>query len=202
MTSIDQILQAMRADTVPSGESGTWIVEKWNLAKGVLGPRDVFVPPGSYTTLRCATDETVHVGGECVMVDHEAELRTHLAFILKARGHVLVTGLGLGCVVRGLLSRPEVEFVDVVEIEQSVIDLVGRYMPTDPRLRIHHADALKFDAPGPWDFAWHDIWCDGNERLAVLHAELIWNFYARVKPGNQGAWNFPRKFKRVFGIVA
>jgi hypothetical protein len=41
------------------------------------------------------------------MNDFPQELKKHLDFVLRARGRVLVTGLGLGCVVRGLYREAD-----------------------------------------------------------------------------------------------
>ena len=134
---------------------------------------------------------------DVVMEDSSRELRKHLPIWMAARGRVLVTGLGLGCVVRGLLASRDVEHIDVVEIDADIIAMVGPEFADEERVTIHHGDALKVRLPGIWDFAWHDIWTPHNDGLQVLHAELMVKYRRRV--GRQGAWAFPRPFKRRFG---
>lgn len=134
------------------------------------------------------------------MHDGEDELRTHLAAALQARGRVLITGLGLGCVLRGVLASDAVESVDVVERERSVLDLVEPHLPKDDRIRIHHADALRWVASSKqaWDLAWHDLWANpdlGDEHLVLQHQRLL--FALRRRTRVQGAWNFPRRYKRL-----
>lgn len=133
---------------------------------------------------------------DVVMEDSATELRKHLPIWMEAHGRVLVTGLGLGCVVRGLLAKPEVTSVDVIEIDADIIRMVGPEFARDPRVTIHHGDALAIKIPGRWDFAWHDIWTPRNEGLQVLHGQLLVNY--RKRAGKQGAWAFPRAFKRRF----
>jgi hypothetical protein len=206
---VHQTLKAMRADCVPVGERGLWEVRRGSHTAAELqilhaiksGPT---VLPGVYTQLRRHTFATMHAGGECVMNDYRAELRTHLEFCLRARGRVLVTGLGLGCVIRGLLKNPDVTRVDVVERDLDVIRLVWDAVRT-PKVTLHHCDALEFARtvqPGRWDCAWHDLWSDpdANERhLDVLHVRLLREL--RDKIPLQGAWKFDRRIKRPFSRI-
>ena len=133
---------------------------------------------------------------DVVMEDSRRELRRHLPILLAARGQVLITGLGMGCVLRGLLSLPEVESVDVVEIDGAILDLVAEEFARDPRVRIHHGDALtlKWCPDARWDYAWHDIWCEGPG-LNGLHLQLLERFCNRCP--RQGAWTLPREAKRL-----
>ena len=133
------------------------------------------------------------------MEDSRLELSRHLPIWLAARGRVLVTGLGLGCAVRGLLASPAVEHVDVVEIDPDIIRIVGAEFAEDPRVNLIHGDALTVNFfPGTrWGYAWHDLWEDGSgdKRLQRIHAELIVKYQDCVR--HQGAWEFPRLAKRI-----
>jgi hypothetical protein len=94
----------------------------------------------------------------------------------------------LGCVVRGLLSKPEVERIDVVEIDGDILRVVGKEFRGDRRVRLHRGDGLTIRLPGRWDYGWHDLWCEGLG-LKELHATLFQKFADRC--GWQGAWAFP-----------
>lgn len=150
-----------------------------------------------YTILHRPTEATMHLDrGVIVMEDSRRELRKHLPIWLTARGRVLVTGLGLGCVVRGLLANPAVEQIDVVEIDDDILRVIGPEFARDPRVTLHHDDALtiQFHPAARWDFAWHDLWTE-DEGLQGLHVQLFARFWRRV--GRQGAWAFPRHFAKV-----
>lgn len=141
--------------------------------------------------------------GEIVMDDSLPELRRHLPIWMAAKGRVLKTGLGLGCVVRGLLIKPEVEHIDVVEIDERIITICGAEFADNPRVTIHHADAHEFDFHGlSWDYIWHDIH-DNEERehLTLQHARLMIRFMEVVPIRHQGAWAFPREAKRKIGSM-
>lgn len=135
---------------------------------------------------------TLHLDrGEIVMEDSVLELSKHLPIWLAAKGTVLITGLGLGCVVRGLLASAAVEHIDVVEIDDGIVRVVGPEFAHNARVTIHRADALEWDKDGAkWDYAWHDLWTDGDDHLQTLHMRLMKRFHGRVK--KQGAWAFPR----------
>lgn len=176
--------------SVPEGQSGSWKVERFTVVENdiqalryALHGRPV--PPGTYTRLRNTDggwDATI------VMADTPAEIEDNLRFLNMARGRVLVNGLGLGVVLKGLLSKPDVSSVDVVELEQDVINLVWPTYQVDPRLHLYHADAftIKWPPDTSWHYIWHDIWptiCTDNlpkiARLKRKYAgRALW----------QGAW--------------
>lgn len=109
-----------------------------------------------------------------------------------------MTGLGLGCVVRGLLANPDVQHVTCIEDSDDVLKLVGSHMPKE-RLTILEADALEWTAKNtePFDCAWHDLWTDrgnGEPHLDHWHAALLMNCRKTVK--RQGAWAFDRQIKK------
>jgi hypothetical protein len=116
---------------------------------------------------------------------------------LRAKGRILITGLGLGCVVRGLVASPQVEHVDVVEIDADILSVIGSEFATNPRVTLHHGDAhrIAFSEGTHWDFAWHDIWTEQNKGLHHAHMKLLMKFNKQV--AHQGAWQMPRAFKRL-----
>lgn len=63
---------------------------------------------------------------------------------------VLVIGAGDGGVVRELVRYPEIESIDMVEIDPLVVEVCKKYLPLtacrfdDPRLTVHYEDGLRF----------------------------------------------------------
>ena len=63
---------------------------------------------------------------------------------------VLVIGAGDGGVIRELVRYPEIESIDMVEIDSLVVDVCKQYLPQtacrfdDPRLTLHFEDGLRF----------------------------------------------------------
>jgi hypothetical protein len=149
--------------TIPEGESGDWKVTRFEAKPdSIAAMREAMhgrnYVPGSYTRLSRA--------GVVVMTDTPDEIRDHFVPIQMAKGRVLINGLGLGMVLQGILSSPEVTHIDVVEQSEDVLKLVAPSY-TDPRIAYHHADALDIQWPKrtKWDVVWHDIWdnlCSDN----------------------------------------
>jgi len=151
--------------TVPEGELDGLRVERFEIgAHDINNLRNALrhgrgTKPGTYTRLMD--------GNRLWMSDVDAEKRDHLQAVFKIAGdakRVLINGLGLGMVLAAALSFDHVEHVDVVEMDERVIKLVGPHYAADPRVTIHHADAYAQTrkwAPGTrWDVGWSDIWGD------------------------------------------
>lgn len=200
MITKEQFLEAARVPlSLQPQEFGLWRIDRIEntptlqaLHKATNTP-DIGWP--HMTILYRATAATLHTNGEAVMEDSRRELSRHLPIWLAAKGHVLVSGLGLGCVVRGLLANPEVRHIDVVEIDPGIMGIVGSEFIANPRVSLYLGDALKFqwEDGKTWDYAWHDIWAEKG--LHVLHGRLIArysDFCAR-----QGAWMLPKRIKAM-----
>jgi len=116
--------------------------------------------PGTYTGLM--------LNGRLWMSDTDAEKRDHMnathQMVSWRAKRVLINGLGLGMVLKAALTLDHVEHVDVVEIDERVIRLVGSHYAQDPRVHLHHADAYKqascWSKGTTWDVGWSDIWPD------------------------------------------
>ncbi len=200
---IEALLLAARADSIPAGWSGLWYIRKDTFAvptPGVRGKEKLVLDPGTYTYLRTLTDSSIFDSppGELVMEDSIHELRSHLQFMIQAYGDILITGLGLGCVIRGLLANPNVKSVTCIEKSKDVLSLVRPYMD-QKNLTIIRADALDWTVNNQqkFDCAWHDLWFDNDKKglhLDLWHAQLISN--CRDFVTWQGAWNIDRTVRK------
>lgn len=141
---------------VPEGNSGPWSVEcfevtndlgLWRLMRDGRG-----CAPGMYTRL-------CHDNRGVIMSDTDAELDDLREFRIRAKGRVLIHGLGLGCALQMALTKKEVKSVDVVELDKDVLALVSPHF-ADKRVTFHHGDCFTFDWPKRkvWDVVWHDVW--------------------------------------------
>jgi hypothetical protein len=168
-------------------ETSRWLITTFEVPRGDPSQRHEmlhmgrYVPAGVvYTRLVRKTLREMTTFLTLVMSDTPDELTDHGAIIERAAAatrpfSVLVNGLGLGCVVKGLLANPLIANVDVVEVDWELIRLVGPYYlnrrvgrrqvgsslrSRDGRLRIHHADAFAKTWPPDawWDLVWHDVW--------------------------------------------
>ena len=106
------------------------------------------------------------------MSDAPFVLRNYVPFLEAAEeGDVLLTGLGLGCLVRGLLARPLVRSVTVVELHADVLELIGPYYRR-PGVELVHADALDWEPPragaGTWR-CWTSSTTASSSRACLDH---------------------------------
>lgn len=171
----------MRVD-VPEGRVGEIAVERFTIPEQDFeNLRNAFegrgTRPGTYTRLveyyEYKERERVNVW----MSDTDAEMRDHFEaayqIAYEDTKRVLLGGLGLGMILRVALLAPDVEHVDVVEISEDVIKLVGPHYEAmadaaGKTLVIHHADVYDITWPRGtrWDVAWFDIWMDlGGDNL-------------------------------------
>jgi hypothetical protein len=180
--------------TVPDGKSGLWTISTFSLdpatdiglwmanARSMRDDRGMmYVPKGTYRRL-------AHKEYGCVMSNTPMEIRTNRKVYDNATGRVLINGLGLGMVVEGLLAKPDVTYIRVIEKDEDVIKLVKPHF-TDPRVEIIHADAYEYrPAKGErFDYVWHDIWNDLSEDNFPLMAKLNRRYAHYSK--NQGTWS-------------
>ena len=88
-----------------------------------------------------------------------------LAYLTKfgdSISKVHMSGLGIGMMIPVILSYGNIEKLNVVEISDSLIDLIGPFYDpyiSDGRLEIHCFDAREWDPnENHYDVAFHDIW--------------------------------------------
>lgn len=210
-TLADRLVATMRVPpTLPQGEQGLWRIRRYGFEDSpfllAAFQEAGLAPYHTMTALQRLADRTLAAfqrderpsPWETVMEDSPVELRRHLPAVLAARGRVLVTGLGLGCVLRGILARPAVHLVDVVERDPAILELVGAAFRADPRVRLHLADAETWPLEGrSWDVAWHDLWTEA-EALAVLHARVLARYAPHVRW--QGVWGLERWVRSIWPV--
>lgn len=188
---MDDLIASMRVTgRLPAGRSGRARVGPWRVeggeARAALARQRALSPEAEGHPLPEGEHTVLLVDGAFSMSDAPFVLRNYVPFLERAAGDVLLTGLGLGCLPRGLLARPSVRSVTVVELHAEVIALVGPHH-ADPRLEIVHADALTWTPPAGrrWDAAMLDV---ADDRALV--ARLV----ERWAPWAGALWPDPEQF--------
>ncbi len=108
---------------------------------------DVFESPefGRFLTL----DGYLMLTEKDEFIYHEMMVHVPMAVHPRVRD-VLVIGAGDGGVIRELARYPEIEHIDMAEIDPQVVEVCRQYLPQtacaldDPRLHIHYVDGLRF----------------------------------------------------------
>ncbi len=141
--------------------------------------------PGKYARLR--------INGEVVMSDTDMELRTNVEAVQKARGAVLIGGLGLGVITLPILRKSTVRSVTVVEKNPHVIAAVEEQIRSQVTgnqsagFVVHCGDVHKW-RPNPdfickYDFIYLDIWQDLCTDYVKDMRELHLTFRKYLKKG-------------------
>jgi len=190
--------------SVPDGESGLWRVDTIvatpdsvlmnNLRALRNGTPEMVMEPGTYRRL-------LHKTRGVVMSNTRMEILTALEAYRNSTGRVLVNGLGLGMILEGILSKQDVEYVRVIELEEDVIKLVGPTFANDCRVEIIQADAYEYKpAKGEeFDYVWHDIWDTISTENLPDMTRLVRKYQRRAPM--QGVWSrdLARREKRRWG---
>jgi len=139
-----------------------------------------YVAPGRYARLR--------VNRELMMTDTDMERATNREVVRRAKGRVLIAGLGLGMIVHPIAEKSGVS-VTVVEKYRDVIDLVSPTLPAG--VTVIEGDILTWRPTRgtKYDTIYFDIWanvCSDNlDDIRVLKRA----FRGRMAPGAwMGAW--------------
>lgn len=178
--------------TVPDGVSGDWEISTFTVSDieaqmfNMRAVRDggavMAIRPGTYKKL-------THKRRGVIMSNTPMEVRTNRRAYERATGRVLINGLGMGMLLEAILSKPDVTYVRVIEIDPDVIKLTGPHFANDPRVEIVQADALTYKpAKGEvFDYVWHDIWDTiGEENLPEM--ATLGRRYGARRAGGQDWW--------------
>ncbi len=130
--------------------------------------------------------------GSVIMSDTPAECNDHSYFIHKAKGNILIAGLGIGYVLQEIAKKDSVTHITVVEISSEVIQLVWSCYKDKfgDKIDIVNEDIFEWKPPKgiKYDCAWYDIWdniCSDNyDDMKKLHRK-----FAKKVTIYQGSWS-------------
>lgn len=169
---------------VRNGKRGIWTIDdvEVSLLESMRSARENptwYCPPGIYR--RLSRNQTT------VMSTTPMEKRTHWEIRTKAHGHVLINGLGLGCILNELVKKKEVTRITVVELDADLIALVAPYFKSR-KVEIVQANALTYEPPKGMMYGavWHDIWDDVDKDNLAQMRQLHRKYGKRTEW--QGSW--------------
>lgn len=140
-------------------KNGDWEISTFEISESFAKLRNLFennpdmlIVPGKYKRLTYKKD--------VIMSNTQMERRTHYPAIKKAKGNVLVAGLGLGMFIHNIMNKPGVKSITVVEKSKEVIEMVGKYFKDCEKIKIINEDIFNYKSNIKFDFAFFDIWKD------------------------------------------
>jgi hypothetical protein len=185
MSSIEQIYSVWNV-SAPVAAIGNVLIEEFSISDDSAALYNLRA--GRYTTIRPGVFKRLMIGSDVVMSNTFMEKRTNADFVARAKGKVLINGLGLGMVIEQLLNKPSVTHITVIESNPFVIELVGPVFSGNDRVTIVQSCAFEYKPPrgSRYDFVWHDIWTEiTGENLPQM--EILHKKY-RNRTGWQGSW--------------
>lgn len=97
---------------------------------------------------------------ECVMSNTPMEKRTNTDFVRKAHGDIFIAGLGIGMIVLPIQDKNDVGSITILEKNPEVIELVGKQLNFNSKVKIIHGDVFEYEFPKgtKFDSIYFDIW--------------------------------------------
>lgn len=141
---------------------------------------------------------SLRLGGILLMTDEPDERKTNAEFVQRARGRVLISGLGLGMILIPVLAKSEVEHVTVVEVSPEVAAAVEPAVrrhtgANEGQLSVVVADALSWLPPedARYETIYHDISLGNDVELRRAQcAQLCRRYLPYLSDGGwQGCWS-------------
>jgi hypothetical protein len=138
-------------------------------------------------------------GSSVVMSNTQFEYRTNKPIIEVLSGDILISGLGLGMVLRPLAENKNVLSITVLEKSPEVIAMVAQHYADIENLRIIEADVFYWKPDRKFDMAYHDIWSEyGSDMLDDV--KVLKKKYRRYAK-QQFFWaeNIAKRMKKIEG---
>ena len=102
------------------------------------------------------------------------EIKTMEPYINKAKGHVLVLGLGMGYVAYMMANKKEVQDVTIIEKDQNVINIFNNLLwpsfKNKEKIKIINDDAINYlkQKQNRYDYIFADIWHSPDDGLPLF----------------------------------
>jgi spermidine synthase len=142
---------------------------------------DEYCRPGTYARL--------WVNDEVMMTDTLMEQRSNEEVVEKAKGRVLIAGLGLGMILHPICKKESVKSVHVVEKNADVMGLIAKTIPFKARVVKGDIFTWRAGAGIKYDTIYFDIWPHLVETNLKEIAKLRKRFRRRLAEGGwMGAW--------------
>lgn len=145
-------------------QCGDWKIENFTVSDNQAKYHNLYEAAHRGRFIKSGTYWRLLHKGEVVMSNTPAEIRDHIEFISRAKGNVLIAGLGIGMVLKALLEKYDVNHITIVEKSEDVIKLVSPFYK-DERVTIVHEDIFNYKPREIFDYGWFDIWtyiCSDN----------------------------------------
>ena len=142
---------------------GDWRIETVEIPEDYARMRNVFIKNPLMKLEGGIYKQLINRIDGVVMSNTPMERKTHIEAINKAKGNVLVAGLGLGMYLQNIKDKEEVTSITVIEKSKEVIELIAKYFKDCQKIKIINEDIFNYTPDIKFEFAFLDIWSDISE---------------------------------------
>lgn len=142
---------------------GDWRIETFEIPEDYARMRNVFIKNPLMKLEGGIYKKLINRIDGVVMSNTPMERKTHIEAINKAKGNVLVAGLGLGMYLQNIKDKEEVTSITVIEKSKEVIELIAKYFKDCQKIKIINEDIFNYTPDIKFEFAFLDIWSDISE---------------------------------------
>lgn len=142
---------------------GDWRIETVEIPEDYARMRNVFIKNPLMKLEGGIYKKLINRIDGVVMSNTPMERKTHVEAINKAKGNVLVAGLGLGMYLQNIKDKEEVTSITVIEKSKEVIELIAKYFKDCQKIKIINEDIFNYTPDIKFEFAFLDIWSDISE---------------------------------------
>jgi len=126
---------------------------------------------------------------ECVMSNTDMEKNTNWKIVNVANGDVFIAGLGIGLIILPIQEKENVKTVTILEKYPEIIELVGKQLPLNDKVKIIQGDVFDYQFPRgtKFDSIYFDIWEYVNIDVykEMLKLKKKYRKYKKSKKDNQ-----------------
>lgn len=106
-----------------------------------------------------------------IMSDSDIEKRLNEEIIEKSNGDVFIAGLGLGLIVLPIQDKENVKSITILERYRDVINLVGKQLPLNDKVRIIEGNIFEYIPERKYDTMYIDIYGEETRQLNMWFKE-------------------------------
>ena len=162
-------------EILEEGEVGQFKLRKFTIQDGDFQAIKYGIPSGDYIRLQDTFD--------CIMSNTSMEKRSNAIFVMDAHGDVFIAGLGIGLIVLPIQDKEEVMSITILEKHPEVIELVGKQLHLNEKVKIIQGDVFDYEFPKgtKFDTLYFDIWNYVNSDVYEKEMKVLKKKYRKYK---------------------
>lgn len=184
----DKLIDSL-VKVLPNGKKGNVEVDEFTVDEAEVRRVRMQAIMGGYGQeyygFEAGTYKRLLIDNKTMMSTTDMERQSNRDIMYKANGHVFIAGLGLGMILLPIQAKKDVRTVTVVENNINVIELVGKKLPLNKKVKIIHCDVFNYTPDRVFDTVYFDIWNRISSENWEQMKELTKKFKNKVNRANE-----------------